>query len=458
MATPTVVIGGTESGVGKTTLAVGLMRLLASRGETVQPFKVGPDFIDPLHHHAATGRFSYNLDGWLTGREGVREIYGRAVEGADVAVVEGVMGMYDGYGPDSSAGSTAEVAAAIEAPVVLVVDAWSMARSAAAVVEGFANFDASVDVAGVVFNRTAGEGHLELLGEAVETSTDVAVLGGIPRDEAFDVPERHLGLELPSDDEATDGRLDELAERIDEGLDVDRLLDCAGSGPNLESPAMRSTPVRTADDESRLGVARGPAFCFYYRSNIERLEELGCRLVPFSPLADEWPEELDGVYLGGGYPEEHVEELADAERASEGMLEAIESGLPVYAECGGLMWLGEWIEGRDGERHSMVGALPVAARMTETPTIAYVEARAMESAPFFPVGEVARGHVFHHAEIVELEGGSERRAPLELTGRDGDPEPGGWCREQTLASWVHLHFGSRPAFAEAFAAACRENG
>lgn len=452
MSMPTIVVGGTESGVGKTSIALGLMRAFRDRGAVVQPFKVGPDFVDPLHHRRAAGRESYNLDGWMAGREGVRQTFRRATRGADVAVVEGVMGLFDGYAPDADVGSTAEVAATLEAPVVLVVDAWSKARSAAAVVQGFADFAPEVDLAGVVFNRVAGDGHLDLLREAVADAVDSPVFGGLPRDEDVAIPERHLGLDLPGRSEAYDTQIDRLGELVGEHLDLERLESLAETSLAVESSRGGEGDGRRETDV-RLGVARDEAFCFYYRDNLDRLRELGCELVSFSPLADEWPDGLDGVYLGGGYPEEYAGELAESGRVRRGVAEAVDRGTPVLAECGGMMWLGEWLETVDGDRHEMVGALPVGTTMTERPTLGYVEVEATGAAPFFPTGGVARGHVFHHAEYED--GADGRSAPFELEARGRPAEPGGWVVERTVASWVHLYFGSRPGFARSFVEACR---
>lgn len=470
MTAPGIVIAGTETGVGKTSVTVGLIRALVERGRVVQPFKVGPDFIDPGHHRAAAGRWSHNLDGWMLGRGTNRELYERHTgepEPADLAVVEGVMGLYDGFGGGGEAGSTAEMAKWLGLPVVLVVDAWSMARSAAAMVAGYVDFDPELEVAGVIFNRVAGPGHLKMIEEAVEAHLGdrVAVLGGLPRAEAIEVPERHLGLLLAEEggQGAYAERLARLGEWAGEHLDLAALEREVARGPESSSErneGAAAPPEEEGREPVRIGVAWDEAFCFYYRDNLDRLQAAGADLVPYSPMRDPFPEGVDGVYLGGGYPELHARELADNVGARRGLRAFAEDGGAVYAECGGLMYLGETLEDEDGEVHGMCGVFPYRTRMGRL-RIDYAEVTFEGATPFWREGTTARGHLFHQSEIVEPEEGDdlglvkglERSYEVRTRGEEGMRE--GFVRQNVLASYLHLHFGSRPGLAEGFVEACR---
>ena len=302
-----LVIAGTQSGVGKTTVTLGLLSALRRRGLAVQPFKVGPDFIDPGHHGRAAGRCSRTLDGWILSREANLSLFRRHAAQAQVAVVEGVMGLFDGYDGASEAGSTAQMAKWLGLPALLVVDARAMARSAAALVQGFAAFDPELALAGVVFNRVGGAGHWQYLQEAMERLPDVKCLGGLPREPDITIPERHLGLVTSEDHPLGEEYLERLAAWVEGHLDLDRLL---ASLPPLPQPPA-APPASPQPPLVRLGVARDRAFCFYYPENLEWLEHFGAELVPFSPLTDrQLPAGLHGLYLGGGYPELFAGQLA----------------------------------------------------------------------------------------------------------------------------------------------------
>ncbi|MFA5111813.1 MAG: cobyrinate a,c-diamide synthase, partial [Desulfobaccales bacterium] len=301
-----LVIAGTQSGVGKTTVTLGLMHALARRGLAVQPFKVGPDFIDPGHHTRAAGRLSRNLDGWMLSREANEALFRRQARQADVAVVEGVMGLFDGYDGLSEAGSTAQMAKWLGLPVLLVVDARAMARSAGALVYGFAGFDPDLTLAGVVFNRVGSATHLTFLRQALASVPGVYCFGGLPRDGELAIPERHLGLTTIEDHPLGEAYLSRLADWLEAHLDLEGLL---AALPRLALPG--EPVLEAAPPTVRLGVARDRAFCFYYPENLELLASFGAELVFFSPLDDrELPSDLHGLYLGGGYPELNAETLA----------------------------------------------------------------------------------------------------------------------------------------------------
>ncbi len=429
MRTPAIVVAGTHSGVGKTSLSIGLMATLRRRGRRVRPFKVGPDFVDPTLHERAAGRASYTLDGWMLDAAANRDLFARATADTDVAVVEGVMGLFDGRDGATDAGSTAEMAKLLGLPVLLVVDASAMARSAAAIVHGFESFDALLDVAGVVFNRVAGEGHFAYLRDAVEASCRARVLGWLPPDETIEIPERHLGLHM-GDETLTDERLDALVSWIETGIDLDALVGLARPADVAEPTAEHREPVR-----ARIGVARDRAFCFYYRQNLDLLERFGAELVEFSPVSDpHLPNDLDGLYLGGGYPELYAEALAANGSMRSEVRELSRGGRPVYAECGGFMYLTEAIVDADGREHPMVGIFPTRARVGRR--LAAIGYREVDTAD----GERVRGHEFRYSEIDPPLGGDAHRV------------------EETLGSYVHLHFASCPPFAARFVDACSRVG
>ena len=441
IAIPRIVIAGTHSGVGKTTVATALMAALTRRGLAVQPFKVGPDFIDPGFHEAACRRVSRNLDGWMLPRETNLEVFARGnapsarvqagthTPPADVAVVEGVMGLFDGRDAASDEGSTAEMAKWLGAPAVLVVDASAIARSAAALVRGFESFDRYLDVAGVLFNRVGGAGHADLLRQACAGQCAAQPLGFLPAQENLAVPSRHLGLTLAR--EALDAALvDRLASWIEDHVDLATVLQLARerSGP-LDVSA---SPLAFAHFRVRIAVARDAAFCFYYQDNLDLLAACGAELVEFSPIGDrQLPPDIGGIYLGGGYPELHAAKLA----ANRSMLDAIRGfaagGAPIYAECGGFMYLTEAIVDLEGREHAMAGVFPTHARMQpRLAALGYVEDGGL------------RGHEFRYSEIDPM--------PQSI-GRFG---ASGYRMKNVIAGYVHRHFLSRPDFAESFVARC----
>ncbi|MBI3185551.1 MAG: cobyrinate a,c-diamide synthase [Myxococcales bacterium] len=446
MTVRTLVIGGTHSGVGKTSVAIGLMAALRRRGLAVQPFKVGPDFIDPSHHLLAAGRPGHNLDGWMLSREANLALFCAAARGADVAVVEGCMGLFDGYDGSTEAGSTAQIAKWLGAKVLLVVDAWAMSRSAAAMVHGYRTFDSSLEVAGVVFNKLAGRDHLEWVLQAVGPSDGLWV-GGLFRDERASVPERHLGLHMPEGDRLGASHVERLAEAVETQLDLDRLLKmCAG--PDLPAPPGGPRQARRC----RLGVARDEAFCFYYQDNLQLLAEAGAELVFYSPTRGLLPPGLDGLYLGGGYPELHAPALAANQAAREQVRELALAGRPIYAECGGLMYLAQAIEGVGGENHPMCGVLPCRVRMSPRLKLGYAEVEVTKDSRLLPEGTRARGHFFHHSELLG-DPGAKRAYRVRSYG--GAEAAEGYGELSVLASYVHLHFRSNPAIAPAIVEACR---
>lgn len=442
-------IAGPESGVGKTTLVLGLTAAFQRRGLSVEAFKVGPDFLDPSYHAMASGRPCRNLDGWLLSREYIL----RAVRTAQAAVilVEGVMGLFDGVDGTTEAGSTAQVAKWLDLPVVLVVDVRAAVRSAAATVLGFEAFDPALRLAGVVFNRVGGPTHLEWLREAVRGRCRSRVLGALPWDENLAIAERHLGLVPAAERRLTPEFLDRLAARVEEGVSVEALSELAGEVPSER--AWEAPPPGVG--RCRIGVAEDPAFCFYYDDNLTLLRRAGAELVRFSPLEDaHLPEGMDGLYLGGGYPELHADRLAANRSLREEIWRFARSGGPIYAECGGFMYLCEAIRDLKGRTHPMVGVFPARADMLQQGLrIGYAEVRVTRPCPLGPAGLRARGHEFHLSRVSEMPDAVPRVYDVRPAwGGAGQPE--GYLLGQTLGSYVHLHFGSNPEVADHFVGRC----
>jgi cobyrinic acid a,c-diamide synthase len=429
MSMPRIVVAGTHSGAGKTTVATGIMAALRRRGLRVQGFKIGPDFIDPTFHRVATGRASRNLDGWMLSREVNLEIFARASEDADVAVVEGVMGMFDGKDGRSLAGTTAEMAIWLDAAVVLVLDAGALAGSAAALVHGFDTLVPEVRVTAVIANFIASAGHYEFLRQAIGARCRPEAIGYLPREAAIAFPERHLGLNMAAET-LTDARLQALAEAVEAHIDLDRVLGLSERPPAVAPPRKSPAPVR-----ARIGVARDEAFCFYYEDNLDLLRAYGAELVEFSPIADQaLPADLDGLYFGGGYPELHAEALAANTPMREAVARFVARDAPVYAECGGFMYLAESMADAQGRAWPMVGVFPTVARMQgRLAKLGYVEVETDSG--------TARGHEYRYSTIDPMPPHIERAY------RSGAE---GYRVHAALASYAHLHFLSCPRLAEAF--------
>ena len=447
--TRALVVAGVASGVGKTTVTLALLEAYRRRGIRVQAFKVGPDFIDPGFHALVTGRPSYSLDGWMCGRDHVLATVARQAAGADLVIVEGVMGCFDGFEGTSDDGSTAQVAKWLGAPVLLVVDARAQARSAAAVVLGFERFDPELRVAAVVANRVGGDVHARWVREAIEATCRAVPLGAIRRDEGLELPERHLGLVTSAEGTLTAGRRDRLAAAVEAGLDLDRLLALAGPLPGGTSAGV----IERVAPRVKIGVARDTAFQFYYAENLERLEAAGARLVFWSPQADTELPEVDGLYLGGGYPELAARQLGDNVSMKKAVLRFAESGRPIHAECGGLMYLAEALEDLEGVSHPMVGLLPTTVRMRPPRlSLGYTEVATTRETLLGPAGTRVRGHEFHYSTADPVPDAVPR--VYRLRRRAGEERAEGYLVGRALLSYVHLHFGSNPEVPRRFVEAC----
>jgi cobyrinic acid a,c-diamide synthase len=448
MPTYAILIAGTHSGVGKTTVALALMATLRQRGLAVQPFKVGPDFIDPGHHTAVCGRVSRNLDTWMLSAETVERTFADAARGAQAAVVEGVMGLFDGKGSGDPRGSTADVARLLGLPVVLVVDAGGLAGSVAAFVKGFAEFQPGVRVAGVICNRVAGPRHYEYLEPAIRQHTSVVPLGWLPRRPEWQIPERHLGLTTAEDHAADERFWDELGKALADTVAVDRLLELTKTSGDGQPPVAWQQQPRPVGNRRRVAVARDAAFCFYYPENIELLADAGGDIVSFSPLSTgALPDGTEILYLGGGYPELHAAKLAANEPLRQSIRRFQQQGGTIYAECGGLMYCCRELVDLSGNCWPMLDLLPARVVMQDRrAALGYVSLRATADSPLGPAGTEARGHEFHYSRLEPL--GPLRYAAALDSGRE-PPKPDGLLAENLYAGYAHLHFGSNPAVARA---------
>lgn len=441
-----MLIGGTASGVGKTTVALAIIACLRRRGLVVQPFKGGPDFLDTTHHSQIAGRPSRNLDTWMLSPEANREVLSRAAVGADAVVVEGMMGLFDGKDGATEAGSSAEIAKLLKLPVLLVLDCAKSARSVAATVLGFECFDPDLPLAGLILNRVAGIHHYRLLESAIQARCKTPILGWLPREPAIAIPERHLGLHAAPEHEIP---LDTLANLAEAHFEVDSLL-------QLKFPleATGRSPVSELQvPRARIGVARDHAFSFYYEDNLDLLREQGAEIIPFSPIADKvLPADLDALYFGGGYPELYARELSTNTSLRDQIRAFARSGRHIYAECGGLLYLSQELNTVDGSVYPMLGILPLKMEMTnKLIDFGYVTVTFTQDCLLGPQGTTIRGHSFHYSRpCSDGEIATSYQVDFSLSGKQ---QREGFTRGNVLASYVHLHFAANPVVAQRFAAA-----
>lgn len=448
-----VVIAAPASGSGKTTFTLGLLAALKNRGMKPAGFKIGPDFIDAGLHSMITGLPGRNLDGWMLDRSVNLEIFGQGARDADIAVAEGVMGLFDGFSGASEAGSTAQMAKWLGLPVLLVADASKTARSFAALVKGFAEFDPDCTICGVAANNIAGPGHLKYLEEAMQQVPEVPFLGGIPRNSRAAIPERHLGLYTAEDKVLPEEKINQLAGLVAENLDMDRLISIL---PETELPATK--PTALPQPCVRVAVAKDSAFCFYYEDNLDTLRENGCEIVFFSPLTDrELPEGTGGIYLGGGYPELYARTLSENTSMKKSILDACMSGMPVYAECGGFMYLCRSLEDAEGNIFEMTGVFGFETGMEKRlSSLGYREIQTSADTLLGPCGTMVRGHEFHYSHLKNPDAESRAQNVYTASDRAGKSRSAaGWLARNCLGSYVHLHFKSSPKTGMHFAKACK---
>ncbi len=454
MDIPRLVIAAPMSGSGKTTIATGLMAAFVARGLRVAPFKVGPDYIDPTYHTLAAGSASRNLDAWMVPPERVRALFEHSARDSDLALIEGVMGLFDGYSGRDDAGSTAHIARLLDAPVLLVLDASAMARSAAAVVQGMRDFEPRIRLAGVLLNRVAGEGHAHMVTEAIESEVGVPVVGYLMRDDMLNLPERHLGLVPTLEPGRWRAWLETTRETIAGTVNLESVLELARAAPELPIPIGDPFAGYSDAGHATIAVARDAAFNFTYEDNLDLLRARGAQIVFFSPLGDRaLPRGTQALYLCGGFPEIYAAQLAANSDMRANIRAAFHSGLPIYAECGGLMYLTEQIVDQQKTAYPMVGLLPGRSLMTGRLTLGYRTARAVRDNWLWRAGETVRGHEFHYST---WEGGPHDLSPAyELLPNEYEQEVRieGTQVGNLIASYVHLHFLAHPELATRFVAA-----
>lgn len=454
---PRILVAGANSGSGKTTLTLGLLYLLKKQGLEVSPFKVGPDFIDPGHHSSISGLASRNLDGWMLSREYNLRTFIQHAQGKDLAIIEGVMGLFDGLSGISEDGSSAQVAKWLNCPVVLIIDCRSMARSVAALIQGYENFDRQVPLAGVIFNRVGSPRHFTYLKEAVETYCHTEVLGYLPRDESLTIPERHLGLVTAEEGPLPESFLSRISCVLEEKVNIERILAIAQSAremavesisPLLFNPPREGSQVPASSPPQRMiktvAVARDGAFCFYYQDNFDLLRQAGAELLFFSPLRDRSiPASCEALYLGGGYPELYGPQLSQNLSMLGSIRSFIEEGGHVLAECGGFVYLTKGIQAFDNRIFPLAGIFPVSPRMERKVHLGYREIHLSEDCPLGPAGSRLRGHEFHYSTTERMPDTIPRAYEgFDSNGTERKIE--GFRYKNCLAGYPHIHFGSHP--------------
>ncbi len=447
-----IIIAGTHSGAGKTTVSIGLMAALVRRGFTVQPFKIGPDYIDTAYHTLVARRVSRNLDDWMLTPETLRYIFYKNMSGADIGIIEGVMGLFDGIGAGIR-GSTAAVAKTLFTPVILVLDASSLSASAAAQVLGYQQYDADLTIGGVILNQVSPGWHYEAVKEAIEQRTGIPVLGCLPPRREFQLPSRHLGLVPAVEMEGMQQRLQALASLIEENVDIPRLLAIASQARFLEARSCPSPVLFEDEFRINLAVAQDEAFHFYYQDNLDLLRQLGATIIPFSPLHDSaLPEDADGVYLGGGFPEVFAQMLSENRPMLDSFREKLWGGLPCFAECGGLMYLTGSIQDSEGKLWPMTGILGGRSLMTDRlQRFGYVTVRLNSPSILGKEGTTIRGHEFHHSVVEGIT--LPQIYDINPAARDISWTCGFACRN-IVAGYPHLHFWSNPSVARSFVVSC----
>jgi cobyrinic acid a,c-diamide synthase len=453
---PRILIASPQSGSGKTTVAVGLMAAFTKKGLRVQPFKVGPDFIDPTYHTTATKVYSRNLDTWLTSPRVVLETFLRNTRNCDLAIVEGAMGLFDGVTPYDNSGSAADIGKILNAPIILVVDVSKMGRSAAALVHGYKTFDHALNVKGVILNNVGSQKHLDLTKQAIEKETGVQVVGALPHKADISIPERHLGLIPALEEDSFTNFPIKLGAFLEEHVDLRQIVDIARDAGELEIEENGSW-LGKKRSIAKIGIAYDNVFNFYYRDNIELLEANGAQVIPFSPLHDSSPpENLNGIYLGGGFPEVLADQLEQNQSMRRAIRKAVDDEMPIYAECGGLIYLTESITDLMGCTHPMVGVLKGKTVMKKRlESLNYTLARVIHGNLLSNVGSTIHGHEFHYSKIENVPSDTKFAYEMEI-GKGISDKRDGWIQNNLLASYMHVHFGYDPQTVQNFISSCEE--
>jgi cobyrinic acid a,c-diamide synthase len=459
---PRIVIAGAHSGSGKTSLAISLTGALCRRGYKVQTFKVGPDFLDPTYLAVVSGRPCYNLDSWMMDKNYIENLFDRVTQDADIAVIEGVMGLFDGSDTSTTQGSTAQIADWLNAPVLLIVNSKGMSRSFAALVKGFTSFEPELKFIGVIANHCGSANHEKWLSASLVAAGEPPLVGAIPSGAFVKLPGRHLGLVTASEQNLTKPIIDELSAAVERHVDIETLLQSlkvkkisnCGADESLRTYSTLSPP------KVRIGVAYDDAFHFYYHDFFNALIARGCEIVRFSPLAEkQLPNNLNGMYIGGGYPEVYAQSLSENEQMLSSIRAFADTGRPVYAECGGLMYLSKGIETHEGQYFPMLGLLPARTKMSKRMiALGYVEAKLTSDSIWGKQGDIARGHEFHYSELIDDPcSDSEWKPVYELRkSLPGNVRREGFQKDNVLASYVHLYLASRPNAVDCFIKNCSE--
>lgn len=448
---PRLIIAATQSGSGKTTITAGLLAALKRRGLNVQAYKVGADYIDTGWHELASSKPSHNLDSWLVGSDKLKEIFIKTAAGADISIIEGVMGLYDGGRGGIS--STAEISKLLDAPIVLVIDAKSMGTSAAAVALGFREFDKSINLAGVILNRLGSDSHKKIIVDALN-ELGIKCFGAIRRNDEFILPERHLGL-VPTAENNSGDVINKICAAIEEQVDIDALIDLGtrnkGLGTRNEEQGT-SSYFLIPTSYTKIGVARDEAFNFYYESSLNELERLGAQIIYFSPLNDEHLPEVDGLIIGGGFPEMFAARLEQNKNLRAEINHAAEVGLPIFAECGGFMYLMKNLIDFDGKSFEMCGVIDGSATMTnKLQIVGYIEAEILQDCIVGKAGDKIRAHEFHFSTAETFDDKIFKCRRM----RTGKEYFAGVCKKNIVASYLHIHFAGNTSAAINFIQACR---
>ena len=455
MDLPRIIIAGTNSGVGKTILTSGIISAMRKRGVNVQAFKTGPDYIDPTYHSEASGKACVNLDSWLLPKCAIMELFMRRARDADLSVIEGVMGLYDGL-KDTELGSTAHLAKMLNCPVILILDARSMSRSAAAVALGYREFDRKINMAGIILNNTAGVNHYNYIRSAIEKEVGIPVLGHMPRYRDLKLSERHLGLVPLGEKKLHTGFCQQLLKLIDANIDVAGLFEIAGRArplPRAKDKLFRKAPPR---DRITIAIAKDEAFNFYYQDNLDLLMQFGADIVTFSPLKDgKLPDGANGLYIGGGFPENFASGLSKNKSLRRSIRQKAKAGLPIYAECGGLMYLVDSLTDHEKIKFPMVGIFKCSVSMGDRlHRMGYVNLQVMRDTILGKQGDRNRAHLFHWSRLGNVPKNTSFAYKLEK-GKD-NVFYDGLMTKNVLASYAHLHFASNRKFARNFINNCRQ--